>query len=144
VYGDAATNFRGMGLAAVPAGEDGRFRIKLPPGSYYLLARKRRGGGMYGPPGRDDYIGYYPGNPVTVRPGVFSPLLLEVTTRVDTLEEIWFRRGAPGGRGRRRGRGEAAPVFTCFNRRGYVQMPASSPVRRTPRALRCPGEGRNY
>ena len=97
VYRDVATNFRGMGLAAVPTGEDGRFRIKLPPGSYYVLARKRQGGGMYGPPGKDDYIGYLPGNPVTVRPGAFTPLLLEMTTRVDLLEEIWFTEGESAG-----------------------------------------------
>jgi len=97
VYSDAGTNFRGMGLASVPAGEDGRFRIKLPPGSYYLLARKRQGGGMYGPPGKDDYIGYFPGNPVTVSQGSFLPLLLEATTRVDLLEEIWFTEGASAG-----------------------------------------------
>ena len=97
VYSDAGTNFRGMGLASVPAGEDGRFRIKLPPGSYYVLARKRQGGGMYGPPGKDDYMGYYPGNPVAVRTGAFSPLVLEATTRVDLLEEIWFTEGASAG-----------------------------------------------
>lgn len=97
VYRDLATNFRGMGLAAVPTGEDGRFRIKLPPGSYYVLARKRLGGGMYGPPGKDDYIGYLPGNPVTVRPGAFTPLRLETTTRVDLLEEIWFTEGESAG-----------------------------------------------
>lgn len=97
VYGDAGTNFRGMGLATVPAGEDGRFRIKLPPGNYYVLARKRLGGGMYGPPGKDDYIGYYPGNPVTVRPGAFLTVQLEATTRVDLLEEIWFTEGASAG-----------------------------------------------
>ena len=97
VYGDAGTNFRGMGLASAPTGEDGRFRIKLPPGTYYVLARKRQGGGMYGPVGRDDYIGYFPGNPVTVRPGAFSPLHLESTTRIDLLEEIWSGGGASAG-----------------------------------------------
>jgi len=97
VYRDSASNFRGMGLAAVPTGEDGRFRIKLPPGSYYVLARKRQGGGMYGPPGKNDYIGYLPGNPVVVRPGMFTPLLLETTTRVDLLEEIWSTAGESAG-----------------------------------------------
>jgi hypothetical protein len=52
---------------------------------------------MYGPPGKDDFIGYYPGNPVVVRPGAFSPLLLEMTTRVDLLEEIWFTEGESAG-----------------------------------------------
>jgi hypothetical protein len=97
VYRDATTNFRGMGLASVPAGEDGRFRIKLPPGKYYVLARKRQGGGMYGPPGKDDYIGYFPGNPVVVRQGAFTPLLLEMTTRIDLLEQIWFTEGSSAG-----------------------------------------------
>jgi len=97
VFSEADGNFRGLGLAAVPAGEDGRFRIKVPPGSYYLIARKRQGGGMYGPPGKDDAVGYYPGNPVTVRPGAFSTLLLETTTRVDLLEDLWGRGGASAG-----------------------------------------------
>lgn len=97
VYSDAGMNFRGLGLASVPVGEDGRFRIKLPSGSYYVLARKRQGGGMYGPPGKDDYVGYYPGNPVAVRPGAFSTLLLEATTRIDLLEEIWPSAGASAG-----------------------------------------------
>lgn len=97
VFSDPGTNFRGMGLASVPTGEDGRFRIKLPPGSYYVLARKRQGGGMYGPPGRDDYVGYFPGNPVTVRPGEFVPLCLEATTRIDTLEESLFVEGKSAG-----------------------------------------------
>jgi hypothetical protein len=97
VYRDVGTNFRGMGLAALPTGEDGRFRLKLPPGRYYLLARKRQGGGMYGPPGKDDYIAYYPGNPVEVRQGFFDGITIEATTRVDLLEEIWFTEGKGAG-----------------------------------------------
>jgi hypothetical protein len=97
VFDDPGTNFRGMGLASVPTGEDGRFRIKLPPGRYYVLSRKRQGGGMYGPPGKDDYVGYFPGNPLTVRPGAFAPLYLEVTTRIDTLEESMFAEGKSAG-----------------------------------------------
>jgi hypothetical protein len=97
VYSDAGTNFRGMGVASVPTGEDGRFAIKLPPGVFFVVARKRRGGGMYGPPGRDDYVGYHPGNPVTVRPGEITRLALETATRVDTLEEVLPAQGASGG-----------------------------------------------
>jgi hypothetical protein len=90
VYRDGSTNFRGMGMAAIPTGAEGLFRVKLPPGNYYLLARKRLGGGMYGPPGKNDYIGYYFGNPVEVRSGEFRQVALETTTRVDLIEEIWF------------------------------------------------------
>lgn len=97
VYNEVGANFRGMGLSAMPVGEDGRFRLKLPPGRYYVLARKRQGGGMYGPPGRDDYVGYYPGNPVEVRAGAFNRIDLEVTTRVDLLEKNWSKEGAGAG-----------------------------------------------
>ena len=90
VYRDGTTNFRGVGLMAQPTGDDGRFRMRLPPGRYYVLARKRKGGGVYGPPGQDDFIGYYPGNPVEVRAGALSQVTLETTTRVDLIEKIWF------------------------------------------------------
>jgi hypothetical protein len=91
VYRDGGTNFRGMGMAALPTGEEGLFRVKLPPGKYYLLTRKRLGGGIYGPPGKNDYIGYYHGNPVEVRAGETRRVTLETTTRIDLIEEIWFK-----------------------------------------------------
>jgi hypothetical protein len=97
IYRDGGTNFRGMGLAALPTGEGGRFRVKLPPGRYYVLARKRLGGGVYGPPGKNDYIGYYHGNPIEVRAGEFGQVTLETTTRVDLLEEIWFKEETGAG-----------------------------------------------
>jgi hypothetical protein len=97
VYADAKANFRGMGLSATPVGEDGRFRIKLPPGRYYVLARKRQAGGMYGPPGRDDYVGYFPGNPVEVKAGAFARADVETTTRVDLLEKNLPAEGPTGG-----------------------------------------------
>jgi len=97
IYRDGGTNFRGMGMAALPSGEGGRFRVKLPPGRYYVLARKRLGGGIYGPPGKNDYIGYYHGNPVEVRAGEFGQVSLETTTRVDLLEEIWFKEETGAG-----------------------------------------------
>jgi len=90
IYRDTGTNFRGMGYAAQPTDAEGRFRLRLPPGQYYLLARKRQGGGMYGPPGVNDHIGYYPGNPVEIREGAVKSLSIETTMRVDKLEEIWF------------------------------------------------------
>lgn len=91
VYRDGGTNFRGMGMAALPTGEEGLFRVKLPPGKYYLLTRKRLGGGIYGPPGKNDHIGYYHGNPVEVRADETRRVTLETTTRVDLIEEIWFK-----------------------------------------------------
>ena len=45
---------------------------------------------MYGPPGKNDHIGYFHGNPVEIREGVSLPITIETTMRVDRLEEIWF------------------------------------------------------
>ena len=52
---------------------------------------------MYGPPGRDDFVAYFPGNPVQVRQGSFERLALEATARVDALGEIWRTEGAAAG-----------------------------------------------
>lgn len=97
VYRDRATNFRGMGVATIPADAAGMFRITLAPGRYYLLGRKRKAGGMFGPPGKDDHIGYYFGNPVEVREKEVRDVTLEMTTRIDLLEELWFKEGKGSG-----------------------------------------------
>ncbi len=97
VYRDKLTNFRGMGVATLPTDSEGRFRTRLAPGRYYLLARKRKAGGMFGPPGKDDHIGYYFGNPVEVREKETRDVTLEMTTRIDLLEELWFKEGKGAG-----------------------------------------------
>ena len=72
--------FRGLGFAAsAPTGTDGSFVIDLPPGDYYLLARKRASGGIAGPMRKGDLFGYYPGNPVSVRPGGYRLLSIPAT-----------------------------------------------------------------
>ena len=87
----------GTANSSGPTGEKGRFRIKLPPGKYYILGRKRKAGGMYGPPMKDDYIGYYHGNPLEVGSGEMRQVTLETTTRVDLIEEIWFTENKGAG-----------------------------------------------
>jgi hypothetical protein len=63
-------SFRDLGFAAsAPTGEDGFFRLDLPPGPYYLVVRRRAGGGVAGPMKRGDHFGYWPGNPVRVEEG---------------------------------------------------------------------------
>jgi hypothetical protein len=97
VYRDRLSNFRGMGVATLPTDAEGMFRIRLAPGRYYLLARKRKAGGMFGPPGKDDHIGYYFGNPVEVREKELRDVTLEMTSRIDLLEELWFKEGKGAG-----------------------------------------------
>ncbi len=72
--------FRDMGFAAsAPTAGDGTYVLDLPPGRYYLVARKRAAGGLAGPMRKGDFFGYYAGNPVTVAPGRLSRADIPVT-----------------------------------------------------------------
>jgi hypothetical protein len=83
LYLDAEGDFRGMGYAsAPPTGADGRFRFDyLPESSYFLLARKRAGGGSAGPLGEGDLFGYFVGNPVSVATGSMVEVDFEVVSK---------------------------------------------------------------
>ncbi len=87
LYKEPTEGFRGPGLATLPVGSGGRFRASVSPGIYYLIARKRIRGGMYGPMEIGDYFNYYPGNPVVVDHGENVSLVLETVTRISQLEE---------------------------------------------------------
>lgn len=105
VYRDGADGFKGPGYFIQPV-EKGRFQLKLPPGTYYLLARKRIKGGQFGPIETGDYFNYYYGNPVRVEAGRTREIKLETITRLslnETAESLPFRgvRGiitGPGGK----------------------------------------------
>ncbi len=87
LYEEVGDAFRGPGLATVPVGSGGRFRASVRPGRYFLIARKRLRGGMYGPMEIGDYFNYYPGNPVVVGDSEAVTLDLETVTRISQLEE---------------------------------------------------------
>ena len=79
-YARTESAFRDLGFAAsAPTGTDGSFVIDLPPGDYFLLARKRASGGIAGPMRKRDLFGYFPGNPVSVRPGAYRLLSIPAT-----------------------------------------------------------------
>jgi len=67
--------------------EKGTFRLRLPPGKYYLLARKRTKGGQFGPIDVGDHFNYYYGNPVTIEAGKVREVKIETITRLSMLEE---------------------------------------------------------
>ncbi len=87
LYEESAESFRGPGMATLPVGTGGRFRASVSPGTYYLIARKRVRGGMYGPMEIGDYFNYYPGNPVVVGADENVKLVLETVNRISQLEE---------------------------------------------------------
>ena len=79
-YLSSAGGFRTLGFAAsAPTGPDGGFVLELPAGKYYLVARKRSGGGVAGPLRKGDLFGYYAANPVAVKAGGVVPVSIPVT-----------------------------------------------------------------
>jgi len=86
VYKDPSKGFKGPAYHILPV-EKGTFRLRLPPGDYYLLARKREKGGQFGPIERGDYFNYYYGNPVRIDAGVMKDMKIETITRLSMLEE---------------------------------------------------------
>jgi hypothetical protein len=92
LYRDANDSFRGPGVATYPVGAGGRFSVGVPPGRYYLIARKRVKGGMYGPVEIGDHFNFYPGNPVAVGEKERVRVSIETVTRLSQLEEEGDRR----------------------------------------------------
>jgi len=86
VYKDPGKYFKGPGYFIQPVAR-GAFRLNLPPGEYYLLARKRAQGGQFGPIEIGDYFNYYYGNPVKIEEGQAREIKLEMITRLSMLEE---------------------------------------------------------
>jgi len=101
VYTDLSSRLKGMGyVMAGPTDAAGAFEASLPPGTYYLLARQRHGGSV-GPLRAGDFIGYYPGNPLTVHEGEVARVtipVLEVPERVERLTGNLFGGTAVHGR----------------------------------------------
>lgn len=86
VYQEPEEGFKGPGYFILPV-EKGRFRLRLPPGEYYLLARKRAKGGQFGPIEIGDYFNYYYGNPLRIEPETVREIKIETITRLSMLEE---------------------------------------------------------
>lgn len=86
VYKDPGKDFKTPPYFLQPV-EKGSFRLRLPPGDYYLLVRKRAKGGQFGPIEIGDYFNYYYGNPVRIEAGQVREVKIEAITRLSMLEE---------------------------------------------------------
>jgi hypothetical protein len=69
LYLDASTQFRGPGYLEAQTDDAGRFEVRLSPGRYYLVVRRRSGSAAFGPLEAGDAFGYFPWNPLYVRRG---------------------------------------------------------------------------
>ncbi len=85
-YRDASTAFRGPAQRLQPV-RTGLFQVRVPPGTYFLVARKRARGGPYGPIEIGDRFNLYPRNPVRVAPGEVVTLEIPLVERLSQLEE---------------------------------------------------------
>lgn len=85
-YASADGAFRGPADLLQPVAK-GAFSVRLPPGVYYLVARKRMRGGAYGPIDTGDLFNFYPGNPVRLAEGEEVALEIPLVERLNQLEE---------------------------------------------------------
>ncbi len=86
VYKSTEGDFKGPAWFIQPV-EKGTFRMSLPPGDYWLLARKRLKGGQYGPIEIGDYFNFYYANPLHIAKNELKNIELETITRLSMLEE---------------------------------------------------------
>ena len=86
IYQDYKKNFKGPAYFIQPVAK-GDFRLSLPPGEYFVLARKRARGGQFGPVEIDDYFNYYYGNPVRIEKNLVKQIDVETIRRLSMLEE---------------------------------------------------------
>ncbi len=84
--------FRGPADVLQPVAK-GTFSVELPPGTWYLLARKRARGGAYGPIEMGDKLNFYQGNPLEIAEGETVAIEMPMAERLAWLEE------EPGNRG---------------------------------------------
>jgi hypothetical protein len=85
-YAGAEGAFRGPAYLLQPVAS-GAFSVRLPPGTYHLVARKRVRGGAYGPIEIGDLFNFYPRNPVTLAQGEEVVLEIPLVERLSQLEE---------------------------------------------------------
>ncbi len=92
IYLDSNSSFRGLGYyMSPPTGVDGRFKMRMNEGTYYLVARKRMNREVTGPLKAGDYYGYLDTNPLVVRKGKVLRVEFPVMMKVE--------KAAPGGQG---------------------------------------------
>jgi hypothetical protein len=68
-YLDASSQFRGPGYLEAQTDDEGRFAVRISPGRYYLVVRRRSGPAAFGPLEAGDAFGFYAGNPLYLRSG---------------------------------------------------------------------------
>lgn len=115
-YRDRAFDYRGAGEASSRTGEDGTARLTLPPGRWFLAARKRLSGADTGAAGEGDLLGISPWSPVELPAGT------AVTLAVPLFEKKGLMGGEPAAETapRREGRSAGSATLGGEPAAGYL------------------------
>jgi protocatechuate 3,4-dioxygenase beta subunit len=86
LYKTSADGFKGMpGMFARTQG-DGTFRLRIRKGTFFVIARKRESGDLFGPTRPGDSFGYYARNPVVLTEGERRGIRIDALPR-QVMEE---------------------------------------------------------
>ncbi len=96
-YKSPAEGFRGIPGFFSRIGPDGSFRARLRKGSFFVIARRRESGELFGPTEIGDHFGYYLRNPVVLQDGGSAGIRIDAVPRLGMLEK--FEGFAPQERG---------------------------------------------
>jgi len=96
LYKSPSDGFRGMPGVFARTGPDGTFRLRVRKGTFFVVARKRESGDLFGPVQPGDRFGYYPRNPVILRDGERVGVRIDALPRVDIREKFGEGYEGPG------------------------------------------------
>jgi hypothetical protein len=88
IYKSPADGFKGMPGVFARTREDGTFRLRVRKGAFFVVARKRESGELFGPVRPGDRFGYYPRNPVVLAEGERKGIRIDALPRVDIREKF--------------------------------------------------------
>ena len=87
-YGSPSDGFRGIPGFFARVGEDGTFRARVRKGKFFVIARKRESGDLFGPTEIGDLFGYYARNPVVLAEGGNRGIRIDAIRRLGMLEKF--------------------------------------------------------
>ena len=96
-YGSPSDGFRGIPVFFARVGEDGTFRARVRKGKFFVIARKRGSGDLFGPTEIGDHFGYYTRNPVVLAEGGNRGIRIDAIRRLGMLEKFEGIPAEPSG-----------------------------------------------
>lgn len=81
LYHSPGGGFKGMPGFFARTGGDGTFRVRVRKGKFFVIARKRKSGDLFGPTLPGDSFGYYARNPVVLAEGETRGIRIDALPR---------------------------------------------------------------